>query len=90
MIDALGSGSVLCPVRSAPLTYGALWTLLDFDADGPFALDWLEQHYRRASRMVGVLRLCTRAPGESNRMTFFWSLRGTDNMPFRARTMTAW
>ena len=90
VLDSLGFASPLCPQGSAPLTYGALWALLDWPEGGPFAADRLEQRYRFASRMVGVLpvgRLTQEAP---DKLTFFWSLRGIDYAAWRAQPLDLW
>ena len=90
VLDCMGTNSPLCPEPSEPLAYGALWALLDFDPQGPFAPDWLEQRYHRAARMVGVLPVGTRDPDAPHRLTFFWSLRGEDFPAWRARPLDDW
>lgn len=90
VLDCLGASSPLCPEPSAPLAYGALWALLDWPRDCPFAPDRLEQRYRHAARMVGVLPVGTRSPGGSRKLTFFWSLKGTAHADWRARPLALW
>lgn len=90
LLDCLGASSPLCPKPSAPLAFGALWALLDYDPGGPFAPDLLEQRYLRASRMVGVLPVGTSGPDATPKITFFWSLKGSDYMPWRERPMALW
>ncbi|QZH75350.1 MAG: FAD-dependent monooxygenase [Erythrobacter sp.] len=92
VIDALGVGSPLVPHREATLPFGALWATVDWPGGGAFDARLLEQRYRRADRMVGVL-----AVGEG-RAAFFWSLRGdeypgwlTAGMPgFRSEVCRLW
>ena len=90
VLDCLGFASALCPEASAPLAYGALWALLDWPDDSPFARDRLEQRYRHASRMVGVLPVGQSVADHRARLTFFWSLRGTDFADWRARPLALW
>jgi 2-polyprenyl-6-methoxyphenol hydroxylase-like FAD-dependent oxidoreductase len=68
LVDALGSASPLAGQPSRLLAYGALWASLD--AVEGFDEAALEQRYRRASTMAGVL------PLGGGRAAFFWSLRG--------------
>ena len=98
VLDCLGTDSPLCPQPSAPLAFGALWALLDADPDGPFRADWLEQRYRRASHMVGILPVGKLTQAAPQKLTFFWSLRGRDypawlNTPledWKAEVRTLW
>lgn len=90
VLDCLGAYSALCPKPSSPLTYGALWALLDWPDDGPFDPNRLEQRYERASKMVGVLPVGTRAGDPVPKLTFFWSLRAQDHAAWRATPIEAW
>ena len=89
ILDALGAYSPLCPRPSSPLTYGALWALLDWVETPGLAPDRLEQRYRRAAQMVGVLPV-GRRPGEADKLTFFWSLRGQDHARWMATPIATW
>ena len=89
VLDCLGAYSPLCPRPSRPLRYGALWALLDWPRDGPFAPDRLEQRYRAASSMVGVLPVGTDAE-KQHKLTFFWSLRGKDFDTWQAQPLADW
>lgn len=82
LVDALGASSPLSGRPARPLAYGALWTTLDM-VDG-FARDRMEQRYRRAAQMVGVL------PAGRGKAAFFWSLRGDGLDAWRARGLDAW
>lgn len=89
VLDCLGAYSPLCPRPSKPLRYGALFALLDWPDGAQLAPDRLEQRYRRADRMAGVLPV-GRRPGEPLRLTFFYSLRGADYGTWRAAPIDAW
>lgn len=55
VLHALGLRSPLAPPCGRALPFGALWTTLPRPAEGPFKRDRLEQRYRAAREMVGVL-----------------------------------
>lgn len=88
--DAAGVNSPLAPKPSRPLDYGALWASLDWPAGGAFDPHTLEQRYRRASVMVGVLPM-GRIPGDVTEKTaFFWSLKSDGYDAWRQRGLEAW
>jgi 2-polyprenyl-6-methoxyphenol hydroxylase-like FAD-dependent oxidoreductase len=88
IVDALGTRTPLAPPCGRALRYGALWASLD-RVDG-FAIDTLEQRYRRADVMVGVLPI-GRPPGASSERTaFFWSIRADRVEPWREAGLEAW
>ncbi len=95
VVDALGMRSPLPsavlghpPVRA--LAYGALWATLPWVPDGPFAKDALEQRYRRASVMVGVLPIGRRSVGGMDETAFFWSLKPAHYDDWRRAGLAAW
>jgi 2-polyprenyl-6-methoxyphenol hydroxylase-like FAD-dependent oxidoreductase len=90
VLDCLGAGSALCPRPALPLAYGALWALLDWPEGGALDPVALEQRYRAASRMAGVLPVGRNAPGAPLKATFFWSLRGADHGDWQARPLAEW
>ncbi|MDE1467834.1 FAD-dependent oxidoreductase [Aurantiacibacter sp. D1-12] len=83
VVDALGVGSTLVPPASATLPYGALWATVDWPSSGPFNPRLLEQRYRRADQMVGLL------PVGQGKAAFFWSLKGEDFPAWRDAGMAA-
>jgi salicylate hydroxylase len=88
LVDSLGAGSPLAgePVRA--LAYGALWASLDW-VEG-FDEAALEQRYRRASVMTGVLPVGLAPGGGRRQAAFFWLLRGNRLGEWRARGLEAW
>src|SRR5687768_6127926 len=88
VVDSLGSGSPLAGEAARPLAYGALWASLDW-ADG-FDAAALEQRYRRASVMTGVLPIGLAPGGGRRQAAFFWSLRGDRLGAWRERGLEAW
>jgi salicylate hydroxylase len=88
IVDSLGSQSALAHTDGRALAYGALWTTLDWD-DG-FDSAALEQRYRRASKMVGVMPI-GRLPGDAGaKAAFFWSLRADDFRAWREHGLERW
>jgi len=90
VVDGLGHASTLAEPCGKPLAYGALWASLDWPDESRLDAHALEQRYRRASVMVGVLPIGL-APGRSRRQTaFFWSLRADRLHAWRAAGLGAW
>jgi len=92
IVDALGSNSSLASgiAHRTALAYGALWANVPWPEHGPMPPNALEQRYRKASAMAGVLPIGQRATGEPRLAAFFWSLKRTQVATWRARGMTAW
>ena len=90
IVDSLGHASALAAPGGRPLAYGALWASLDWPEAAGFNPAALEQRYRRASVMVGVLPIGT-APGRSARQAaFFWSLRADRLEAWRTAGLGVW
>lgn len=88
VVDALGARS---PLIRAPalLSYGALWASVSLAGSADFARDALEQRYRRADRMAGVLPVG--ALGERRDLaSYFWSLRADAYDAVRAQGLARW
>ena len=89
VIDAMGSRSPLS-TRSRDLAFGALWTTLD-RVEGVGALpDWLDQRYRRAEQMAGIMPLGRSSPGGRDSVAYFWSLRQADLARWTSDGLEAW
>lgn len=74
VIDAMGAGSPITKLVSKPLPYGAIWGTVDWPDTCTLQYDCLQQRYRRASNMIGVLPIGT-LPGEHRRKAaIFWSM----------------
>ncbi|TGX53341.1 FAD-dependent monooxygenase [Sphingomonas gei] len=88
VVDALGARSALATGPTRALAYGALWASVPWQSG--FDETALQQRYRRASVMAGVLPTGAR-PGTSVReAAFFWSLRADRLDEWRARGLDAW
>jgi 2-polyprenyl-6-methoxyphenol hydroxylase-like FAD-dependent oxidoreductase len=92
VVDASGARSRIAAdlgARPRPLAWGALWATTPWPGD-PFDARALQQVYRGASRMVGVLPVGARPDAPDRLATFFWSLR-TDQYPaWRSTGLEAW
>jgi salicylate hydroxylase len=97
IVDALGMRSPLAGAPPKPLAFGALWASLDWA--GPFDQAALEQRYRQARKMVGVMPIGFGPPASSRhagkmpavRMAaFFWSLKHADRAAWAATPIEAW
>ncbi|WP_202900389.1 FAD-dependent oxidoreductase [Parvularcula oceani] len=75
IVDALGLRSPLTKAPRRELPYGALWATLPWPADGDFDPAALEQRYRAASRMAGVMASGRPSPGAPKTATYFWSIK---------------
>lgn len=94
VVDALGARSKLASAARLDaggkmLLFGALWSTLPFPG-APFADDALEQRYKDADVMIGVLPIGTRAGGSGPEAAFFWSLKPEDYALWRGEGLEAW
>lgn len=88
IIDATGAGSPLSPLRALRLSYGAIWSTIDWP-ETTLPRDELRQCYRAADRMIGVLPL-GRPDGGVERAALFWSLRLDREEAWRAASIADW
>ncbi|OED40517.1 hypothetical protein AB833_11980 [Chromatiales bacterium (ex Bugula neritina AB1)] len=93
VVDASGSHSRIVAnhvkTKRTALAYGALWATVKLGSTG-FSRNLLEQRYRRASVMAGVLP-CGRLPDDSTEVaTFFWSLKSNEHRPLLQTGIDKW
>jgi 2-polyprenyl-6-methoxyphenol hydroxylase-like FAD-dependent oxidoreductase len=89
IIDATGAHSPLSPLKSRPLSYGAIWGTVNWpDTDLP--RDQLRQVYRRADRMIGVLPIGTLPDDPAPKAAIFWSVPSNGHDAWRATGLAAW
>ena len=94
VVDASGSQSKLQTLANVPpssriLDYGALWATVKHDST-IFNDFLLEQRYRAANIMVGVLP-CGRLPSETQSVaTFFWSLKNDSFLAVKEAGIDRW
>ena len=91
IVDALGAGSSLSPLKARALPYGAIWGTVDWPDNAPLPRDRLTQRYRRADRMIGVLPLGPMPGVAGDKAAVFWSLPALDGHgAWRAGRLTDW
>ncbi|KEO88200.1 glutamate synthase [Erythrobacter sp. JL475] len=90
VIDATGWRTVFDSEPKGVLEFGALWASLPTLPGDPFAGNLLEQRYRRAAQMVGVLPIGTRKGGTGPEVAFFWSLKRADYAAWADTPLDEW
>lgn len=90
VIDASGAQSPISPLRARALPYGAVWGTVDWPTSGALRTDYLQQCYRRATHMAGVLPIGTLPGGTTSKAAVFWSLRVQDFDAWRAVKFSEW
>jgi salicylate hydroxylase len=90
VVDASGWRTGFDPAPKNILPFGALWASLPLRSGYPFAGNLLEQRYRRAGQMAGVLPIGMRADGAGPEVAFFWSLKAEDREAWLATPLAEW
>lgn len=75
--------------RRHELEWGAVWATVPWPGE-PFDPSALEQVYRGASRMIGVLPVGARPNSPDRLATFFWSLKPADHEYWLRAGMERW
>ncbi|MBU1346102.1 MAG: FAD-dependent monooxygenase [Alphaproteobacteria bacterium] len=96
VVDATGARSLIAREllakqggRRHELAWGAVWATVPWPGD-PFDSTALEQVYRGASRMIGVLPVGARPDSPDRLATFFWSLKPADHEDWLRAGMERW
>ena len=72
------------------LPYGAIWSTVNWPENCTLQYDRLQQRYRRASNMIGILPIGT-LPGEDQpKAALFWSLPRTEINAWREAPIERW
>ncbi|MGQ0532275.1 MAG: FAD-dependent oxidoreductase [Caulobacteraceae bacterium] len=90
VIDALGMRSPLSGAPPKPLAFGALWASLDWPKQSAFDAAALEQRYRAARKMVGVMPIGRLNGDTRQQAAFFWSLKHEDRAAWLNTPLDAW
>ena len=72
------------------LPFGALWATIPVQPGDSHATNLLEQRYRRAAQMAGVLPIGVRGAGLPQEVAFFWSLRREEHARWCATPLAEW
>ena len=73
VVDAGGAGSVISPLQSRTLPFGAIWGHVPWP-DGVPQMGELRQAYQGAARMAGILPIGRLPDDASPRAAVFWSM----------------
>lgn len=90
LVDASGWQTVFDTKAPNILQFGALWASVPIHPEDPFAGNLLEQRYRRAAQMVGVLPIGTRKGMAGPEVAFFWSLEGSQIDRWHQTPLESW
>ncbi|MGB3627330.1 MAG: NAD(P)/FAD-dependent oxidoreductase [Henriciella sp.] len=90
VVDALGVRSPLTRAPRKELPYGALWTTLPWPGSGPFDRYALEQRYRAARQMTGVMASGRLDAASPETLTYFWSIRTDQYESWREAPLANW
>lgn len=90
VVDTMGAGSPISKLISKPLPYGAIWGTVDWPDHCTLQYDCLQQRYRRASNMIGVLPVGS-LPGETTRKAaIFWSIPRSEIEAWQKAPIQEW
>jgi 2-polyprenyl-6-methoxyphenol hydroxylase-like FAD-dependent oxidoreductase len=87
VIDGSGVDSPLSPMQPIPLSYGALWGIVDTPTKPK---NTLAQCYRKASTMVGILPVGFLPNDPKHKTALFWSLPRDDFDEWRNAPFADW
>ncbi|MCL4148891.1 UNVERIFIED_CONTAM: hypothetical protein GTU68_009394 [Idotea baltica] len=90
VIDTTGAGSPLSGLVSKPLPYGAIWGTVDWPSDTALEYDRLQQKYRRASNMIGVLPIGTLPNEDGLKASLFWSMPRSEIAKWAQSSIEEW
>ncbi|WP_281824171.1 FAD-dependent oxidoreductase [Jannaschia rubra] len=90
LVDAVGAGSVLSPLRARPLPYGAIWGNVAWPRGTDLPRDELRQCYRRADRMIGILPVGRQTAQGPELAAVFRSMPRAAHDAWRARPLDDW
>ena len=90
VVDANGWQTPFDKAEAKILPFGALWASLPSKAGDPFSDNLLEQRYRRAAQMVGVLPIGQRSRETGSEVAFFWSMKRDDVPQWQSTPLDDW
>ena len=88
-IDSSGAGSPLSPIKTKPLSYGAIWGTVDWP-ETDIAKHHLSQRYVKASHMIGALPIGTFPNSNTFKAAVFWSLPSNGYDAWKTAGLDTW
>jgi 2-polyprenyl-6-methoxyphenol hydroxylase-like FAD-dependent oxidoreductase len=94
VVDCLGANSSLRQHShrqglTQPMPFGAIWATLPWNGNG-FDRGALNQRYRAARVMIGVLPVGRSVPNGPQQASFFWSLKPEEFAQLKSEGLAAW
>lgn len=90
VVDASGAGSVLSPLQSRALPFGAVWGHVPWPSATAFSPNQLLQRYQGAHRMAGVLPIGRLPDDPTPRAAVFWSMPRARLDGWSAQSLPQW
>ena len=90
VVDTMGVGSPISQLISKPLPYGAIWGTVDWPENCALRYDCLQQRYRRASNMIGILPIGSLPDEDKKKAALFWSMPRTEIKTWKSTPITEW
>ena len=90
LVDALGANSPLSSDPRSELPFGALWATIAWPKGPGFQADALEQRYRAAYQMMGLMPSGQHPTKDMASATFFWSIEAKAHAEWKAEGLQAW
>lgn len=90
IVDATGAHGPLAQGRSIQLPFAALWTTVDMPANTAIAAHSLDQRYRAATQMAGIMPVGVNPATGNAGAALFWSIKPGDYPALRERGIAAW
>ena len=89
IVDATGASSVLSPLKSKTLPFGAIWGTVPWPVTD-IPPDHLSQSYRDASHMIGALPIGNLPGDPQDLAAIFWSLPADQYHAWHSQPLTNW
>ncbi len=90
VIDTTGASSPLSTLVSKRLPYGAIWGTVDWPENTNLHFDRLQQRYRRATNMIGILPIGTLPDETTPKAALFWSMPRTQIETWKNTPIEEW
>ncbi|MBK8375743.1 FAD-dependent oxidoreductase [Sphingorhabdus sp.] len=90
IVDAMGARSPLASGAITDLSYGAYWATVDYPEGSSVATASLDQRYRRAQQMAGIMPVGISPVTGRPSAALFWSAKHNETAAIEARGIAQW